>query len=194
MYVLATDLSSGDESARGWIISNQNIGENIEKLWDKDICKHEEFNKYCTFKNVDMNNIPKDIGTYDFCWSCCAIEHVGSLQRSKEFLKNMINVLKPGGVAVHTTEFNLSSNDSTIEEGGSVIFRKKDIEEIKEWMVAHGCEMETSYCRSELEGDSLIDIPPYNMRRGRNGNYYHLLLEIGEFIATSFCIVIRKIK
>lgn len=122
--ILATDLGSDGEQAEEWIATGQNADGNIEVLNRNNLCDKEVFENKVRYKNLDMNSIPDDIGEFDFCWSSCAIEHVGSLEKSKSFLKNMLKTLKPGGIAVHTTEFNLSSNEDTITEGDNVIFRK----------------------------------------------------------------------
>ena len=84
--------------------------------------------KRVSYRNVDMNNIPDDIVGYDFCWSTCAFEHLGSLYHGIEFVKNSLKTLKPGGIAVHTTEFNLYSDDWTYETEGCSMYRKCDIE------------------------------------------------------------------
>ena len=44
------------------------------------------------------------------------------------FLVDSLESLKPAGVAVHTTEFNVSSNDATVESSANVIYRRKHIE------------------------------------------------------------------
>lgn len=186
VQILATDLSIEDAGAKKWAEDNQNSKGNLTALFNEDFCSREDFDQYVSFRAVDMNQIPKNIGRYDFCWSSCAIEHVGGIELSKQFLKNMINVLRPGGIAVHTTEFNLSSNEDTIEEGNSIIFRKKDIEEMKEWFIEHGCYMETSYKRSAKKGDLFVDIPPF-----RNQSY-HLNLQLREYAVTSFAIIVRR--
>ncbi len=186
--VLATDLSIDNEGAKKWADANQNARGNKFALHRNYICSQDDFEQYVSYRDVNMNEIPDDIGEYDFCWSSCAIEHVGDLQHSKQFLKNMIQVLKPGGVAVHTTEFNLSSNDETITEGENVIFRKLDIEEMKEWFAEHRCHMETSYKRGAKKGDLFVDIPPYLQYD------HHLNLQLGKFASTSIAIIVRKMK
>lgn len=184
--ILATDLSIMADGAEKWAASGQNAGGNVDSLWKEDICEKSVFQEHVHYRDVDMNNLPEDLGIYDFCWSSCAIEHVGSLRQSKEFLKNMLEVLKPGGVGVHTTEFNLISNDDTVEEGNSVIFRRKDMEEMRDWFAAQGHHMELSFARGCREGDLFVDIPPYRAEP------YHLNLQLDEYIATSFAIVIQK--
>lgn len=186
--VLATDLSIQDENAKKWADTDQNSKGEIYALYKSHICSKDDFEQYVSYRNVNMNEIPDDIGTYDFCWSSCAIEHVGGLQLSKQFLKNMIQVLKPGGIAVHTTEFNLSSNEETVTKGGDVIFRKRDIEEMKKWFLEHGCHMETSYKRGAKAGDLFVDIPPYKEYD------YHLNLQLDQYASTSFAIIVYKLE
>lgn len=184
--VLATDLEPERASEKGWVKTGQNCSGNIEELYYEDICERSIFDRKVKFEYLDMNHIPDKLHDYDFCWSCCAIEHVGSLALSKEFLKNMIGVLKPGGIAVHTTEFNLTSNDKTIEKGRDIIYRKKDIQEIEAWCKEHGHQMECSFVRGRAPEDLNVDRPPYC--EGTS----HLTLGIGRYASTSFAIVIRK--
>lgn len=131
--ILATDLASENDGSTSWISTGQNASGDKSILNKNGLCSQKKFATRVQYRNLDMNDIPEDIKGFDFCWSSCAIEHVGSLEKSKTFLKNMLNTLKLGGVAIHTTEFNLSSNEDTITEGDSVIYRKKDIEEIADW-------------------------------------------------------------
>lgn len=186
--VLATDIGAEELGAPSWIESDQHVGESIELLWKERLCTRAQFEENVSFRYVNMNMIPEDLRGYDFCWSSCAIEHVGSLAQSKQFLKNMLQCLKPGGVAVHTTEFNLTSDVDTLEMGDSVIYRKKDIEEIKEYFLSMGCEMETSYLRGGEDQDHQLDIYPFSSP----GAPVHINLVIGPYASTSFAIVVRK--
>ena len=45
------------------------------------------------------------------------------------FINSVETTLKIGGVACHTTEFNLSSNDETVSKGDTVLYRRRDMEE-----------------------------------------------------------------
>ena len=101
---------------------------------------------------------------------------------------NMIRCLKPGGVAVHTTEFNLSSDVDTIEYGGSVIWRRRDVEEIKDYFNGIGCNMEVSFYRTNNEANNYIDMPPFK------GEWkpYHMNLVIDGYLSTSIAFVIRN--
>ncbi len=186
--VLATDLDPYNEEAKDWIATGQNASGNLKKLNELNICKQQMFDKNVKFKYMDMNHIPKDVCGYDFCWSSCAIEHVGSLEKSKIFLKRMLNVLKPGGIAVHTTEYNLSSDEETIFKGPNILYRKRDLEEMAEWLQNLGHEIVFDFSVGNDEGDLFTDTPPYYEKNPK----YHLRLDIGGFHSTSIGIVIRK--
>jgi hypothetical protein len=77
-------------------------------------------------------------GAYDFLWSSCALEHLGSLDAGLDFVVNAMDLLKPGGTAIHTTEFNLSSDDETLTSGPCVIYRRRDIDDPwSAWVDSH---------------------------------------------------------
>ena len=186
--VLASDLNCQNDNAIMWASKNQNILGNKDRLWYSNICTKEQFNSHVSYRDIDMNYIPIEEHEYDFCWSSCAIEHIGSLDLSKTFLKNMLSTLRSGGVAIHTTEFNLSSNKDTIKTGESVIFRRRDLEEMRDWFVSQGHLMALSFGREKTEGNSYIDIPPFTSEY----RPYHLTLVANGFVETSFGIVVIK--
>ena len=75
------------------------------------ICAPATFRERVSFEVVDMNDIPAHLrDRFDFCWSACCLEHLGSLAHGLRFIENSLHTLKIGGMAVHTTEFNLSSD------------------------------------------------------------------------------------
>jgi hypothetical protein len=78
-----------------------------------------------------MNHIPSHLADrFDFCWSTCSFEHLGSLEHGLRFVENSIGTLKVGGIAVHTTEFNLSSDADTLESPNLSVYRRRDIEKL----------------------------------------------------------------
>ena len=78
------------------------------------------FDSRVQFQPADMRTLEGLTGKYDFVWSSCALEHLGTLQAGIDFVVKSASMLKPGGVAVHTTEFNVGSNTGTIELGDSM--------------------------------------------------------------------------
>lgn len=183
--ILATDLDPNDSVAQGWSESNQHAAK-IEDLYWPGVCDKNEFMKRVSYKSVDMNNIPKNFKGYDFVWSSCAFEHLGSIRKGMDFVINSIKCLKPGGVAVHTTEFNLTSNDATFETDGLVFYRRKDIDQLAKELETEGCTVEPlNYFIGERVEDGFVDLPPFKSAP-------HLKLAMFGYLTTSIGIIATK--
>ncbi len=183
--VLATDLAMDDPRARGWSETTQHAS-SIEALRTPQICANDIFDRQVDFRAVDMNAIDKDLLGFDFTWSSCALEHLGSIDAGLAFIRNSVNCLTYGGLAVHTTEFNLSSNEDTIDNEGTVLFRKRDMERVAVDLISRGHFVaQFKYDLGNTLIDGHIDVPPYS-------NSGHLKLMLGEFVSTSFGIIVRR--
>lgn len=184
--VLATDQAPSDEAIESW--GQGQLCFDLDKLNDRSICGKEEFTSLCRFRHVDMNDMQSDLGLFDFLWSSCSFEHLGSLDKGLEFVVKSTRYLKPGGFAAHTTEFNLSSNEKTISTGGSVYYRQCDIEKLGSMLKGVGCELEpVDYSRGDHPVDKLVDVD-----RKIGPPHCHLKLQIDEYTLTSILLVIRK--
>ena len=86
---------------------------------------------------------------------------------------------------MHTTEFNLSSNDDTLFEGGCVIFRRRDIDRLAQRVTADGHRICLDYTEGTLPGDLHVDVPPYTQSP-------HLRLLLQGFVSTSIGLVVQK--
>jgi len=189
--VLATDLAVCEDKNGLWTNTAQNAMGTTESLNMFGICDEKVFVERVEYRDVDMNHIPEDIRGFDFCWSSCAIEHIGGLEKSKKFLKNVLSVLKPGGISVHTTEINLDSNISTIKDGFSIIFRRCDLEEICSWMNENGHKMFIDFKR----GNDTMDMKMCDYRCNVSSySDYMLNCNIEGYDSTSFIIIIQKGK
>jgi 2-polyprenyl-3-methyl-5-hydroxy-6-metoxy-1,4-benzoquinol methylase len=183
MDVLATDAPP-EVVAQSWGRGAQhaNSGEDLRR---PGLVSAEAFARHVRFRGVDMNAIPDDLKGFDACWSACALEHLGSLQRGLDFIENSLACLRDGGVAVHTTEFNLSSNTDTFESGVTSVYRKQDIERLLVRLAAQGHEVwPLNLHPGATELDQVIDLPPYSLP--------HLKLMIRRYVSTSLGIVVRK--
>lgn len=189
-YIVATDMDPSSFntmfSLDGWSKTAQ-YANSLEPLRREDICPREVFDKRVIFRHADMNHIPPEFfGKFDFVWSSCSVEHVGSITLGKRFLVNVMDVLKPGGVSIHTTELNLSSLDRTIEAGGSVIFRKKDLDDVSNALRILGHEVaDIDYNSGNDPHDLVPDRPPFSVEN-------HVKLKIGEYTSASVLFIARK--
>lgn len=160
----------------------------VRDYFYEGICSWEQFEKHVRFRAVDMNAIPDDLGQHDFIWSSCALEHLGSLQHGIDFVLDANKCLKPGGIAVHTTELNASPDDrETLESPGLSLYRRKDIERMKALVERQGQEfLPVNFNLGRGALDKYVDLPPYDRNR-------HLKLLIEQrYVTTSIGFVIRK--
>lgn len=198
--VTVTDLSPDRTENAGWSKTGQHAS-TLEKAHHSNLVNLEEFKKYATHKFIDMNNIPKLDSRYDFCWSICALEHLGSIEKGLQFIENSLEVLKPGGFAVHTTEFNYLSENETIDDYPIVLFLKKHFIELANRLKEKGHRMlGPSFDIGDHILDRFIDLPPYTP----SGEYYdhdgtinkyqgaHLKLSLDGFPCTCYGISIVK--
>jgi SAM-dependent methyltransferase len=186
--ITATDINPEESAAKGWVDTNQSSS-SLEKIWHPELCVKELFNKNVSLRYVDMNDIPNDLeNKYDFCWSACALEHLGSIDNGLRFIESSIRTLVPGGLSIHTTEFNYLEEEETIDNWGTVLFRKCDFIEISKRLTAQGHEI--LFLDFDIGNgflDQFIDIPPYQQVQDA-----HLKLLVDGFATTSFGIIVKK--
>jgi SAM-dependent methyltransferase len=183
--ILATDIMPDKGEAMGWNNANQ-LCYGLDSLYKCNICDEELFYKRVEYLAVDMNAIPPELKNYDFNWSSCSFEHLGTIEKGLNFLRNQLQTLKPGGWAVHTTEYNISSNDETQDNDPTVVFRKRDIDAIAEELREQGCFVEElDYSLGGLPQDFAVDVYPHKQD-------VHLKLQIGPYVVTSMGLIIQK--
>ncbi|HET8924180.1 MAG TPA: class I SAM-dependent methyltransferase [Candidatus Acidoferrum sp.] len=183
--ILATDNSSDSNGA--W---SDQWASGKSDLSQPEICDPSVLESHVEFRQIDMNHIPMLVNEFDFSWSCCALEHLGSLQSGFSFLFSQLQCLKPGGVAVHTMEFNLSSNWRTIETGQTVLYRRKDVERFVKFVDSQGHVVEAvDFTEGRDPADRFIARQPWDDLKK---NVAHLRLKIGGFVCTSLALIIRK--
>ena len=185
--IVATDIFPEVGIAKGWTNGDQ-LCFGIESLNRRGLCDDDTLHKHVSYRAVDMNEIPKDLKNFDFNWSSCSFEHLGSIEKGLIFLKEQLRTLKPGGWAVHTTEFNVSSNDQTLESGDTVVFRQRDIEQLVKMLRNEGHFVEEiDYSLGGLPEDYAVDVHPHQQD-------VHLKLQLDEYVVTSIGLIIQKRK
>lgn len=185
--IVATDMDVEAAKAQGWVDTNQHAVA-LSDLNDRGLCDPDQFNHLVTYETADMNRISdRYIGQFDFTWSSCCFEHLGSIEHGKQFIVNQMNCLRPGGVAVHTTEFNLSSNEQTLETDVLVLYRLRDIDWMVQTLKAYGYKVDIDYTVGTGPIESYVDVPPFKLNP-------HLRLMLDRYVSTSVGLIIEKPK
>lgn len=190
--VLASDKPSKEGEAQHWPVA----GDDIEayRAHYGEICPTPELRRNIDFRRVDMRAIPPELeGQFDFCWSACALEHLGTIEKGLDFIEASLRTLKPGGVAVHTTEFNLDDSQ-TIDNWATVLFQRKHFQGLAERLQRKGYRVAPmDFNPGDGFLDGFVDIPPWShsehpVKSGEPDA--HLKLSLDGFICTSFGITV----
>lgn len=187
VQILATDQDAEGAVRSGWTATGQHTFD-LSALNQRGICTDRMFSELVSFMPVDMNAIPTSLDNeFDFCWSACALEHLGSLEHGLAFIQNSLRALRPGGVAVHTTEFNLFSNADTFESEFCSFYRRRDIEDVIGRLERDGFVVSpVDWTIGEGFAERVADFPPYG--RGEP----HIRLVAASYQCTSIGLIITR--
>ena len=195
--VTITDLAPDDARSQDWSGSNQHAS-SLDDAFHPRLVSRDAFDALVDFRAVDMNAIPDDLTGYDFCWSTCALEHLGSIANGLAFIENSLKTLRPGGTAIHTTELNVNPVGPTIDNWPTVLFQRQHFEQLTERLQAAGHRVAPlDFDPGSKPLDKFIDIPPWgdgamgalSQRLGQAG---HLKVAIDGFVTTCFGIIVTK--
>lgn len=195
--VTVTDMPPENRLAAGWASSNEYLAE-LDKAFHSHLVSRELFTKNVVLRHVDMNQIPTDLAGYDFCWSICALEHLGSIQKGLDFIANAMATLAPGGLAIHTTEYNFTNDHETIDNFTTVLYQKKHFVALAETLTSLGycvATLDLSFGSKPL--DRFIDLPPFGHDLQGEMIYFanhvpHMKVSVDGFPSTCFGLIIQK--
>ena len=187
LFVLATDLDIEDDRSHDWGRKGQHMS-GVSALSFPDIVSDAVLEERVRTRGVDMNALPGDLGRFDLIWSSCALEHLGSPEAGLAFVERTLELLEPGGIAVHTTELELTRREETADYGNLAVFRLADLDRLAARVREVGMEMDANwYVAMETPADRWIALPPYP-----HHDPAHLKLQIGDSISTSVGLLIRR--
>jgi hypothetical protein len=184
--ILATDAPPDIASRTKWSATRQHTS-HLSAIRCPEIVPNDVFDSRVSYRTCDMNVIPPDLKGFDFNWSSCCFEHLGSLEAGMQFVVNAVEkTLRVGGVAVHTTEFNHSSNTHTLDRAGTVLYRRRDMEELVNRLRSRGHTVKPFVVAPDSHHyDFHVDVPPCT-------ESLHLKLMIQKYVCTSAGIVVQR--
>lgn len=188
--ILATDLPADDVNAAAWGGTSQHAA-SIDALHHPEICDRASLNRQVEFQPVDMTDLSPlaaRAGSFDFLWSSCVIEHLGGAALTERFLTQAVALLRPGGVAVHTTEYNPGSVVDPVEIPGITVFTAAWVAHMGDEFARAGATMAPfNPCSGTTAEDAMVDYPPYTF-------FHHnkLVIEYGSVLSTSAGLIVTR--
>jgi 2-polyprenyl-3-methyl-5-hydroxy-6-metoxy-1,4-benzoquinol methylase len=181
--VTATDLPADAARAHFWAESDQHAS-GLALLNERGLCPPDAFAERVRYEEADMRSVPAHLTGFDFVWSACAFEHLGSLDAGVDFVIAALKTLKPGGVAVHTTEYSVKDGWRTRDHGATVVYRRRDLEALFMRAAAEGYTTAANWNPGSQPLDEYVDAPPYSPDR-------HVKLSYRGLVVTSFGLVLE---
>ena len=190
LSVLATD----QEETKGsdWAATGELATEDLSGLSRPHLISDEDLASRVQTQRIDITELPSGLGVFDVIWSSCVIEHLGTPQRGLDFVVESCRLLEPGGIAIHTTELELTRRDTTADYGHCAVYRIADLKALGKRLADVGCSttfnftipLDTPQDRwiSMLAQPCAADIP----------DTAHLKLALGDSVSTSFGLLIRR--
>lgn len=186
-----------DAFQKKWMQTGQ-YTKNINDLYKSALVNREDFEKNFELKYLNMNEIGKINEKYDFVWSICAMEHIGGIKKGLEFVESSLEILKPGGISIHTTEFALNESEDLFDCPDLAFFNKQHINDLKNRINKTAKFFEPDFNPGSLCLDRYIDCDPFHgdfiNYPGNNEDWFvpHLRLLIFKFPITCIGIIIKK--
>jgi hypothetical protein len=197
IYAGDKPLDKSELPSNVWKNSKQ-YTESSELLYYGHLVSRKDFVNRLKPMNIDMNDIPDSLyEKFDFCWSICAIEHLGSIENGINFLINSLNLLKTGGISVHTTEFNVYSNEH-FETPNTCLFTQNDFMLLAD-KIHNGRLFPFDFNIGNGVFDNYVDIPPFPgqvlLRTDRlmpKCECPHLKVSCDKYVTTCAGIIMQK--
>lgn len=182
LSVLATDRAP--EASADWAVAGQHMHD-LRSLSKSDVVSDDALQRLVRIRHVDMNSIPDDLGRFDLVWSACALEHLGTPQAGLDFVVRTLDLLRPGGLAVHTTELELTRRADTADYGHLAVYRTSDLDDLVARVRNAGFETTTNwYVAMDTATDRFVSTPPHDTP--------HLKLTIGASVSTFVGLIVRR--
>jgi hypothetical protein len=183
--IVAADLEIGQAGWKGRIGTGRHARTSAD-LNERGLCDPELFRQRVSLRVESVGRLSPDLDGFDFLWSNGAVDHLGSLHDGIEFVVGAMRCLKPGGLAIHTMGFNLTSNYTTLESRDLALFRRCDVEALADRLARDGHAVAPlSFNAGSGPLDRYVDLPPYRPEP-------HLRLRLERYVATSFGLIVRR--
>lgn len=202
VFVTATDQPQVLGESSSWNSTNQYCSgkEALKKEFEKDF-DWSMISDFIEYQEMDMNSLSVGNQKYDFLWSSCSLEHLGSFQNSINFVTKSLDFLKNFGFAIHTTEYNYFDNKSFDDAYNCCFNRDVLMSMFDAVQKVGGYVYPIDFFSGDEPEDVFVDVPPFTFHSSKikleepcGKSHFKLLINDKHTTSLGFIIQKRKIK
>ena len=171
-----------------------------ERMLHPDLIDGERFDRHVEVSNVDARLLDDPtLRGFDIVWSCSLVNQMNSQHDAADIIFNAMDTLRPGGVAVHTTEFAFAE-DRPEPYAGALTFPRSFFERVADGLAGRGHQVgPVSFDLGAHPLDGYVDMPPFVVEGSdafasqwcEGLGAPHLKVLSGDVLATSFVLVAK---
>lgn len=155
------------------------------QLFYPEILPIDDFDMLVSMEDGDALDPVRGIAAdYDGVWSMGVLRRLDSVAVAGDFIRRSLDALRPGGVAAHTLDLNLSSEaDGAV--AGHLSFHRAELDALVLRLVRDGYEvLPVNLYPGHDAADAIVDAPPFGLP--------HLKVLAGLATVGSFGLAIRR--
>jgi hypothetical protein len=156
------------------------------QLFYPEIIPIDDFDMLVSMEDGDALDLTSGItAEHDGVWSMGVLRRLNSVAAAGDFVRRSLEVLRPGGVAAHTLDLNLSSDSDGGGVAGHLVFHRADLDALVLRLVRDGYEvLPVNLYPGHDAADAIVDAPPFGLP--------HLKVLAGLATVGSFGLAIRR--
>lgn len=145
--VVATDLA--DETER-------------DRMFNPMLVESDVFDQRVEISNLDLRRLDDPtLRGFDFCWSSGVLNNFHAMDEAADAVIGAMDTLRPGGLAVHTTDFAFA-DDMPFSPKGGLAFPKRFFESLADQLNGRRHEvLPLSFGLGDHPLDGYVDLEPF---------------------------------
>ncbi len=158
--------------------------------WKPDLIAQSDFDIRVEVSNLDIRRLDDPtLRGFDACWSCSVLDSLASQEQAADAAILTMDTLRPGGVAVHITEFAFAENEPA-EHAHALCFPRPFFEKLAHGLNGRGHRVAAlDFDLGAHPLDRYVDLEPFDPSASQIGAP-HLKALLGGELRTSFALVV----
>lgn len=170
-----------------------------DRLFRPDLVEAEAFDRLVEVSNLDIRRLDDPtLRGFDFLWSAGVMQDLGGMGEASDAILNAMEVLKPGGVAVHTADFAFAE-DLAFSPIGGMSYSRAFFEKLAEQLEGRGHAVTAlDFGLGDHPLDGYVDLEPFEVEGPaaweglwRDVQAPHLKVCREGQVRTSFVLIVR---